>query len=231
MRCKYCSHCCRKAGKQKNGKQKYLCKECGKYQQATYHYRAYQPSTCKKVVNLCLEGLGIRSISRYLAISKTTVLKYILAASKKVAPPKIEGGKDYEIDELYTFVGSKSQVCWLFYSLCKQTRQVVSFALGARSQQTAGKVTEKLKEVQPNKIYTDKLNLYPSLLVGENHIQGRVNQLERYNLTLRTHLKRLSRKSINFSKTFTYLEAVLRLYFWHKRVDLKEALEKRFFDI
>ena len=40
------------------------------------------------------------------------------------------------------------------------------------------------------------------------------NKIERMNLTLRTHIKRLSRKTICFSKSEKYLEAHLKIYFW-----------------
>ncbi|WP_409070947.1 IS1 family transposase [Flavobacterium sp.] len=38
--------------------------------------------------------------------------------------------------------------------------------------------------------------------------------MERKNLSLRTHLKRLNRRSICFSKNLIILNAVLRIYFW-----------------
>ncbi|OYU93847.1 MAG: transposase, partial [Bacteroidetes bacterium B1(2017)] len=40
------------------------------------------------------------------------------------------------------------------------------------------------------------------------------NSIERMNLTLRTHLKRLNRRSIAFSRSVVVLSAVLRIYFW-----------------
>jgi transposase-like protein len=41
MDCKYCSKPCNKCGKQGNGKQKYRCKRCLKYQQDDYQKHAY----------------------------------------------------------------------------------------------------------------------------------------------------------------------------------------------
>uniref|UniRef100_UPI0038B502E2 IS1 family transposase n=1 Tax=Tenacibaculum singaporense TaxID=2358479 RepID=UPI0038B502E2 len=40
------------------------------------------------------------------------------------------------------------------------------------------------------------------------------NRIERMNLNLRTHIKRLSRKTICFTKNQKYLEAHLKIYFW-----------------
>ncbi len=43
--------------------------------------------------------------------------------------------------------------------------------------------------------------------------QYATNKIERMNLTLRTHIKRLGRKMICFSKKTLYLEAPLKIYF------------------
>ncbi len=38
--------------------------------------------------------------------------------------------------------------------------------------------------------------------------------MERFNLNLRIHLKRLNRRTICFSKNLIVLTAVLKIYFW-----------------
>jgi IS1 family transposase len=70
--------------------------------------------------------------------------------------------------------------------------------------------------LNPKRIYTDKLNIYPGLISKSIHssIQYKTNHIERFNLTLRTHLKRLSRRTICFSKNSKMLENCLRLYFF-----------------
>jgi IS1 family transposase len=40
------------------------------------------------------------------------------------------------------------------------------------------------------------------------------NHIERHNLSIRTHLKRLNRKTICFSRSLVVLMAVLKIYFW-----------------
>jgi hypothetical protein len=42
------------------------------------------------------------------------------------------------------------------------------------------------------------------------------NHIERKNLSLRTHLKRLNRRTICFSKSLVILSACLRIYFWSR---------------
>ena len=52
-----------------NGKQKLFCKSCSKYQQKEYKNKACDRGVNSQVINYVLEGMGIRSISRVLAIS------------------------------------------------------------------------------------------------------------------------------------------------------------------
>ncbi|XLS30029.1 IS1 family transposase [Flavobacteriaceae bacterium M23B6Z8] len=58
--------------------------------------------------------------------------------------------------------------------------------------------------------------LYSNLIPKNIHkvFKYCTNKIERMNLTLRTHIKRLSRKKICFSKSKQLLEAHLRIYFW-----------------
>jgi IS1 family transposase len=65
-------------------------------------------------------------------------------------------------------------------------------------------------------IYTDKLNLYQLLINQAIHKTKRrgTNYIERKNLSVRTHLKRLNRKTICYSRSKLVLVAVLKIYFW-----------------
>ena len=42
-----------------------------------------------------------------------------------------------ELDELWSFVGSKANARWVWIALCRQTRQVVAYFVGDRSAQSA----------------------------------------------------------------------------------------------
>ena len=61
---------------------------------------------------------------------------------------------------------------------------------------------DKILLLNPQRIYTDRLPLYRSIIPKNIHkvFQYCTNKIERNNLTLRTHIKRLSRKTICFSK-------------------------------
>ena len=127
MNCYYCNTRCIKNGKQKNGAQKFHCKNCKKYQQEEYLYNACRHNTNKGVVKLLKEGNGVRGISRILEISCTTVLKRIVLIARQIIKPPISIGKTYQVDELKTFVKKKSMERWLTYAIDSDTKQVVDF--------------------------------------------------------------------------------------------------------
>ena len=55
-------------------------------------------------------------------------------------------GDVLELDELWSFVGSKAQTLWLWVALCRRTRQVVAWTLGDRSLQSACDLRAALPE-------------------------------------------------------------------------------------
>ena len=77
MTCKFCDHPCQKAGKQKNGAQKFYCTLCRKYQQMAYRNRAWCKDTKPMISKLVCESVSVRGIARILRISINTVQKEI----------------------------------------------------------------------------------------------------------------------------------------------------------
>ncbi|WP_394801047.1 IS1 family transposase [Niabella ginsengisoli] len=55
---------------------------------------------------------------------------------------------------------------------------------------------------------------FANSLKGASKKKFGTNHIERYNLSLRTHLKRLARRSICFTKSLKILQAILKIYFW-----------------
>jgi IS1 family transposase len=178
---------------------------------------------CAKSINdsiivLLKEGCGIRSISRILKISATTVLARIVLIGNRVRPVPVFGkGNSYEMDEMWTFIGNKSNVVWITYAMERKSKKVIGFILGSKTKENIMSLVSALILSEPKRIYTDGLNLYPGLIPKAIHrrFQYCTNRIERNNLTIRTHLKRLSRKTICFSRSLIVLNAVLKIYFWH----------------
>ena len=200
-----------------NGRQRYKCKSCGKRFQLEYAYQAYNARTNTLIKNLLKEGCGVRSVSRIVGISTKTVLSRMLKISKQIKAPYFNKlGCKFEVDEMWTFINRKEDFTWITYAIEQKTKQVIDFFVGGKSKENIKPLIDKILLLYPKRIYTDRLNIYPSLIPKQIHrvFQYCTNRIERLNLTLRTHIKRLSRRTICFSKDKRYLEAHLRIYFW-----------------
>ncbi|MDO5638140.1 MAG: IS1 family transposase [Myroides sp.] len=220
--CTYCSGKLVKNGFSKAKKQRYKCKGCNKTIVENYTYNAYFSNVNEYIVLLITEGVGIRSIARILHISATTLLKRIIAISNTVILPLMKPNCTYEIDELCTFVKSKNTRIWIVYALERKTKKIVDFNVGTRTNFTLSKVVNNILTSNPQTIFTDRLKNYRSLIPQCIHktVRFGTNHIERANLTLRTHLKRLNRKTICFSKSEVMLIAVLTIYFGGKQINL-----------
>ncbi len=216
MECKYCKKGCVKSGFSSSGLQRYICKSCNRFQQLEYCYRAYEIATENNIVVLSNESCGIRSISRILKISTVTVIRIIRKQRQKIKRPLLLFGREYELDEMRTYIGNKKKKYWIVYAIDKATREVVDFKVGRRTNKILSRVVDTLLLAKAKKIYTDNLINYKTLIPELIHRTGKrkINHIERKNLSVRTHLKRLSRKTICFSKNISMLEATLGIYFW-----------------
>lgn len=77
----YCPECGSdqiiRAGKSSSGEQRYRCcaEACSLYSfMLNYRYTAYQPGIKEKIVDMALNGSGIRDTARVLKINKGTVI-------------------------------------------------------------------------------------------------------------------------------------------------------------
>jgi insertion element IS1 protein InsB len=216
MNCRFCKGKCQKAGRQKNGAQKLYCRPCGKYSQVTYRYTAWHQDTSVLIRSLVCEGVGIRSIRRILQIGINTVVRRIVKMAGSMVAPQREQSATWEVDELWTYIGRKENEYWIAYALNRRTRQVVDFIIGKRTKATLKELIDRLLLSKPKVIRTDRLTIYQRIIPKGIHRSGSycINRIERKNLSIRTHLKRLRRRTICFSRNITMLESCLKLYFW-----------------
>ncbi len=123
-----------------------------------------------------------------------------------------------EVDELWSFVGSKASPCWLWVALCQRTRQVVTFVLGDRSEQTCRRLWQALPEAyRAYQSFSDFWRVYASVFPRATHRQvgkssGELARVERWFNTLRQRLGRSVRKTLSFSKSAQYHEWVTRWF-------------------
>lgn len=217
MNCKKCtSQRIVKNGKNRSGIQRYFCKDCRCSFQKNYQYTSCAVSD-RTVITLVKESCGIRGIGRILSISPNTVVRRILKIARTLKRPyPILKGKIYEVDELFTYVKYKDNRICIAYSYEPKTGSVLDISVGKRNKMNLKKVTNTLILSEAKTIYTDGLNMYQKLIPEAIHKIHRrcTNHIERQNLNLRTHLKRLNRKTICYSKSLMMLLAVVKIYFW-----------------
>jgi transposase-like protein len=120
MKCNYCySEKVVKKGK-RGIKTRYLCNSCNKSFQDKYTYTLYNSKDDWWIKSLNANSVGIRSIARVLRYSTGTILRRILYLSSKVTKPiYYESNQVYEVDELWTFVGTNkpSNYAWVSYAI------------------------------------------------------------------------------------------------------------------
>jgi transposase-like protein len=109
MKCRHCkSRNTRKNGKSK-GKQRYICKECGR----TFAGKPpkFSEKTKQKAIIMYLNNVGIRKIALFLDCSPSTVLNWIRQKhDRSISSPKVSESADIiEMDEIYTYYTKKNR--------------------------------------------------------------------------------------------------------------------------
>ena len=164
---------------------------------------------------MTLNSSGIRDISWVLGISVTTVSSALRKAYQQLAPlKKPEKVVSVEVDEQWSYVGNKGFQRWLWIAWDRHRKQVLDYVIGFRTDATGFHLLQKLEPYQIERFYTDHWPFYEKAISPEKHRIGKryTQQVERNNLNLRTHLKRLQRRTICFSKSDEMHKAVIGLY-------------------
>ncbi len=65
----------------RHGKQRYICRACGKQFADEYSQRGYPPETKQQCVTLHQQGMSFREIERQTGVSHNTVINWVAAAS------------------------------------------------------------------------------------------------------------------------------------------------------
>ena len=137
-----------------------------------------------------------------------------------------EQGDVLGLDELWSFVGSKANVRWVWIALCRQTRQVVAHFVGDRSAQSARALRERIPpDYRCRATRSDFWLAYDETFPRRTHRSsgkgaGETCHAERWNCTLRQRLGRFVRKTLSFSKCDPMHEVALRLFVHHYNLSL-----------
>lgn len=116
-----------------------------------------------------------------------------------------------ELDEQWSFVGSKAQQHWLWYAYNTKTGGVLACTFGPRTDETCRELLALLTPFNIGMLTTDERGSYTRALPKEKHLTGKIfaQRIERNNLTLRTRIKWLARKTLCFSRSVELHEKVI----------------------
>ena len=222
-----------KAGITGNGKQRYKCtnNDCTTITFILdYTYIGRLLEIKEKVVEMALNGSGIRDTARVLKISTSTVISELKKTASKIEivntsllstlnaeSVEVQIKKvveESEMDEMWSYVGKKSKQRWLWHAIDHASGQVLAYAFGNRTDSVFLQLKNLLKPFGIKKFFTDDWGAYKRHLTHEEHEIGKRNtqRIERKHLTLRTRIKRLARKTICFSKMELLHDIVIGLF-------------------
>ncbi len=198
------------------GKTRLKCKNCHRQfvEKRTY---ASLSSECKGRIELMLaERIALEAICRVMEIKPHQLYSYMGELYDEIPEDlacSIPDNADIELvevnceaDELWSFVGRKSNKKWLWLALDRKSRQVVALFIGDRSEDGARVLWEILPERYRSRatFYTDNWAAYKQIIPADRHQFSKskkdTNHVERFFCTLRQRCSRLVRLSLSFSK-------------------------------
>ena len=223
-RCTKCSstNIC-KNGTDYKGDQKFCCLDCNAYGTLNPTERSYPQLFKELVLRAYRERASMRGIERIFGIARQTLARWIKEQAGQLSDlaatlDPVQANDILELDELWSFVLKKSNKQWIWIALCRRTRQVVAYFIGDRSEASCRKLWSRIPDAYKTCCsYSDFWATYQQVFSTATHQSvgkesGETAHVERWNNTLRQRLARFVRKTLSFSKSDDYHEAVLKLY-------------------
>jgi insertion element IS1 protein InsB len=122
--------------------------------------------------------------------------------------------EEAEVDEMWSYVGKKQEPRWLWHAMDHRSGKVLAYVFGRRKDEVFLKLKTLLAPFGITRYYTDYWGAYIRHLDVHEHQPGKrhTQKIERKHLTLRTRIKRLTRKTICFSKSIQMHDLVIGLF-------------------
>lgn len=209
------------------GQQRCLCHGCGKTRVLVPRRDSALDRFMEKALR---ERISLRGIARVFGVSLQTVLLLLqrlaqaLPALRRSLMPA-QANDILELDELYSFVGSKKHKRWLWVALCRRTRQVVAYVIGDRSEATCRRLLRRIPSgYRRCASYSDFWAAYAKVFQSGRHqsvdkASGETAHVERWNCTLRQRVSRYVRKTLSFSKIDRMHHLATKYFVWHYNLD------------
>ncbi|EFP73569.1 insertion element IS1 1/5/6 protein insB, partial [Shigella dysenteriae 1617] len=194
---------------------RFRCRDCHRVFQLTYTYEARKPGIKELITEMAFNGAGVRDTARTLKIGINTVIRTLKNYTPKRITSSPVAHADValicELDEQWSFVGSKARQHWLWYAYNTKTGGVLAYTFGPRTDETCRELLALLTPFNIGMLTSDDWGSYGREVPKDKHLTGKIftQRIERNNLTLRTRIKRLARKTICFSRSVEIHEKVI----------------------
>ncbi len=179
---------------------------------------------------MAMRASGIRDIANVLKISAVTVILTLRIWFDTMQEPQVEGTFENVMiavprrDEFWSWVGHREKgKRWVWYAYCGDTGKILAFQIGKRNDASCKKLMRKMAHLDIKHYYTDnrpatRWKSYKKHIPPEKHTISKIKtqKIERQNLNFRTHIKRLCRKTICFSKKDDLHFGFIKAYIWRK---------------
>jgi len=182
-----------KAGRSKNGAQRFKCQQCRRRfteaQERIFGSDSRLPQeTALRILQCLLEGSSVRSTARMCDVEPRTVLNVLTLAgerAERVMAEKIRNVlvRDVECDEVWSFVGKKEKRvrpeddqnlgdCYTFVAIERHSKLVLNIAIGKRDQRTTDVFVEGIRQATAHckfQVTTDGFAPYRSAITTTLH--------------------------------------------------------------
>src|SRR5262245_35332998 len=115
----------------------------------------------------------------------------------------IQPAEEAEIDEMWSYVQCKKEHRLLWHAIDHLSGKFLAYVFGHRKDEVFLQLKALLERFGIKRYYTDYYSAYTRHLGVDEHQPGKrhTQKIERKHLRLRTRIKRLTRKTICFSKS------------------------------
>lgn len=148
--------------------------------------------------------------------------QYRFATLKKISPKQVTENIDAEAevvicceaDEQWSYVRCKANPRWLFYAYDRIRKRALAHVFGPRNASTLQRLLALLSKFNIAFYMTDAWPVYKVLLSATSHVVSKkyTQRIERHNLNLRTHIKRLTHRTLCFSKSEEMHDKIIGWY-------------------
>ena len=205
-----------RAGYNRSGTQRCVCRDCKYKYTLNGKTREYSEEVKQQAIRTYYAGVSGRGVGKIFGMSKANVYNWI----KKTSESQREN-KCLELDELYWFVGEKSQSptrenVYVMTAVSRNPRKIVGFDVAAdKSSWRIQRIADNAPPAE--KYYTDGYTGYLDVVYYGEHVRNISNKndtftVEGVNADLRHYIPVLARRGRCFPRKLETLQAVIEVF-------------------